>query len=203
VTSGPRISMVASMNASGPSGVRVTDTLLSLYLEVEIGDIIRTIEHQPIHTDAQLTAAVQNLKIGNSDIILERGGRHHTLTIIRKPPLDLTQIKKLSATKYEVPKKFADAIFADTDLLVRKLSTSPHVKNGGQHGFTVYDIGPEAPMAKLGLLDGDVVLDVDGHRIDSFENVIDATRELEHATTLVVHLLRKGKPLTLTYVVTP
>ncbi|MBA2543936.1 MAG: PDZ domain-containing protein [Deltaproteobacteria bacterium] len=200
-TSDPRSTPLR--NASGPSGVRVIDTLLSLYLEVEVGDLIRTIDGQPIHGDAQLTAAIENLRVGNTDFMLERNGRPLTLTIIRKAPLDLTQIKKLTGTRYEVPKTLADAVFADTDILTRKLSSTPHVINGAQHGYTVYDINPDAPMARLGLLDGDVVLDIDGHRIDSFENVIDATRELEHATTLVVHLLRKGKPVTLTYVVTP
>ncbi len=197
------IRVVPLKNAAGPSGVRVVDTLLGLFLETEVGDIIRTFDGQPIVTDAQLTAAIENMRIGNTDVVVERGARTVTLTLVRKAPLDLTQIKKLAPTRYEVTRKFADAVFADTDILSRKATVAPRIKNGRPAGFTIYDIQPEAPAAKLGFLDGDVVLDVDGHRIDSIEQVIDARSELESATALVVHIERKGKPVTLSYSVAP
>lgn len=184
-----------------PSGVRVIDTLLGLYLECEVGDLIRTIDGVPITSDAELSTAIRNLRIGNTDVTLERGGRPMTVTLIRKAPLDLTQITRRSATRFEVTQAFATAIAADHDILTRKLSTSPRIVNGKPNGFAVYDVKPDAPAARLGILDNDIVLDFDGHPIDTFENVIDAWRVLEHATRLEVHILRKGKPVTLSYVV--
>lgn len=190
-------------DARGPSGVRVVDTLLGMFVDTEVGDLIRSIDGVAIHTDAQLTAALSNLRIGTTDVVLDRGGRTVTITLLRKAPLDLTQIKKLGATRFEVSRAFADAVFADTDILSRKASVSPNIRNGAPHGFTIYDLKPDAPAAKLGLLDGDIVLDIDGHRIDTLDQVIDARSELEAASALVVHVERKGKPVTLAYTVVP
>jgi len=190
-------------NAAGPSGVRVIDTLLGLYLEIEVGDLIRTIDSVPILSDAQLGAAVSGLRIGNTDIVLERGGRTLTVTMVRKAPLDLTHIRRLSATRYEVTRKFADAVFSDTDILARKATVAPRIKSASPFGYTIYEIQPDAPAAKLGLVDGDVVVDVDGHRIDTSDQVSDAKTELESASSLVVHVERNGKLVTLTYVVAP
>jgi S1-C subfamily serine protease len=189
--------------AGVPSGVRVVDPLVGIYTDLEVGDIIRTIDGQPIYTDAQLTTAIETLRIGITDVVVERGGRTVTLTWNRKAPLDLTQIKKLAATRFEVTRAFADAIFADTDILQRKATVSANVKNGKPSGFAIYDIQPDAPAARLGFVDGDIVLDVDGHRIDTIDQVIDARADLEHATSLAVHIERKGKPVTLTYQIRP
>lgn len=195
--------VVPLKNKTGPSGVRVVDTLIGLYMDTEVGDIIRAIDFQPIHSDAQLTAAIENLRVGNTDVTLERGGRAITLTLVRKAPLDLTQIKKLTATRYEVTRAFADAVFADTDILSRKATVTPRIKNNRPQGFTIYEIKPDAPAAKLGFLDGDIVIDVDGHAIDTLEQVIDARTELESASALSVHIERRGKPVVLQYSVTP
>ncbi len=188
-------------NAAGPSGVRVIDTILSLYLECEVGDIVRSIDGLAIHSDAELSAAVKGLKVGPSDIALERLGRPITLTLIRKAPLDLTGVKRLSATKFEITRAFADAVAADRDVLVRKIETSPYVKNGKAHGFNVYNINKDSPAAALGILDGDIVVDFDGHSIDNFSDVIDTAQELVGVVSLTVHVERKGKPLMLTYTV--
>lgn len=197
------VRVVPLKNATGPSGVRIVDTLIGLYMDTEVGDIIRMFDGVPIYSDAQLTAALENLRIGNTDLVLERGGRTITLTLVRKAPLDLTQIKRLTPTRYEVTRVFADAIQADNDILARKATVTPRIKNNRPQGFTIYDIKPDAPAAKLGFVDGDIILDVDGHAIDTVEQVIDARTELENASTVSVHIERKGKPVTLTYLVGP
>jgi S1-C subfamily serine protease len=197
----PRV--VPIKNKQGISGVRVVDSLIGLYMDTEVGDIIRTIDSNPIVSDAQLTAAITNLRVGTTEVALDRGGRPVTLTLVRKAPLDLTQIKKLSATRYEVTRVFADAISNDTDILSRKVTITPRIKNNKPQGFTIYDIQPDSPAAKLGFLDGDIVIDVDGREIDTLDEQVDARTELESATKLDVHIERKGKPVTLTYLVAP
>ncbi len=195
--------VVPVKNKQGISGVRVVDTLIGLYMDTEVGDILRSIDSTPIVSDAQLTAAIENLRVGTTEVALDRGGRPVTLTLIRKAPLDLTQVKKLSATRYEVTRVFADAISNDTDILSRKVTVAPRIKNNKPQGFTIYDIQPDSPAAKLGFVDGDIVIDVDGRTIDTLDEQVDTRTELESATKLDVHIERKGKPVTLTYVVAP
>jgi hypothetical protein len=188
-------------NAAGPSGVRITSTLLSLYVECDVGDLIRTIDNIPIRSDAELATALRALRLGATEVALERLGTPITLTLVRKTPIDLTAVKKLAPTRFEVTRAFADAIKADTDILRRKLQATPNLKGGKRHGFALFDIKPDAPATILGFLDGDIVLDVDGHRIDSYSDVRQATEQLEHVASLAVHIERKGKPVTLTYVI--
>jgi len=188
-------------DATGITGVRVIDTRLALYLECEVGDLIRTIDARPIRSDADLTAGIRNLRIGATDVVLDRFGTEITLTLVRKAPLDVKGIKQLTAKRFEVSQAFADAVIADHDVLARDLEVTPYVVDGRQHGFTVFNIKPDAPGAHLGLRDGDVVLDIDNHSIDTLGDQIDAASDLEHATGLTLHLLRGGKRVSLDYVI--
>jgi hypothetical protein len=197
----PELRSTPVSNASGVIGVRVIDTLLSLRLEVDVGDVIHTIDGQPIKSDAELTTAVKNLRVGPTEVVLDRLGRPLTLTLIRKAPIDLKAIKQLTPTKFEVTRAFADAVLADHWILARKLDASPSVKNGREHGFTVYNLQPDAPAAALGIANGDLVLDIDGRSFDNLGEIIDLLGDLQGASSVVVHLERKGKPMAVTYVV--
>jgi hypothetical protein len=184
-----------------PSGVRVIDTILTLYLDVTIGDVIRTIDGNPIHADAELSTALQNLRVGKTDIVLERQGRPVTLTIDRKARLDLSKIRRVNATSFEVPRSIVDAIDAEPMLLTRNIKLLQATSNGQLHGWRLFEVPADSLCAAVGLQKDDIVLDVDGMTIDTDEQAFRASGAFGTATSLTVHIVRKGKPVAINYTI--
>lgn len=195
----PRSTVVRRRNA--PSGVRVTDFLIELQLDIEIGDIVRTIDGKPIRSDAALVSALRNLKIGLTRIQLERHRRPVTLEVTRDAPLDLSQIKRVSATRYEIPRALVDIVQDDLFVATRKLEAVAVVAKNTVRGVRIYNLKPDAPAAAVGLENDDLILDVDGHAIATISDAVRALRAIAGASQVTLHVERNGKPLAFTYVV--
>jgi S1-C subfamily serine protease len=71
-----------------PSGVRIIEGMLILRLDLFGGDIVRTIGGAPITSDAAFVEAIQDLRVGHTDMVVERDGRLITITIEREPPAE-------------------------------------------------------------------------------------------------------------------
>jgi hypothetical protein len=182
-----------------PSGVRIIDMLLSIHVELAQGDIVRTIDGTPIVSEAQLENALNNLKIGTTSIVFEREGREVHLDVVREAAIDVSRIRKLGAAHFEVPGTIVAAIDADSDLLTSTAKLVPNATGGTVHGIKVVALDPGALLGALGLQAGDVVLDVDGHSLDTMELAFSAEIDLRQASTITVHLQRRGKPLSIVY----
>jgi S1-C subfamily serine protease len=179
-----------------PSGVRVVDIMLHFELELAIGDIVRTIDGKPVRTEAEFIAALQNLRVGQTDIEVERYGRNVTVQLTRVAPLDLKTITKLSATKYELPRALADAIAADPQLLGHNLETSEQGK-----GVRLSNIAPDSVCAALGLANEDIVVDVEGLSVATYMDALHAVGKLSGEDKITVNILRKNKKLAITYTI--
>jgi C-terminal processing protease CtpA/Prc len=73
--------------------------------------------------------------------------------------------------------------------------------NGDAKGVAIEKILPDSPADKAGLQTGDVLLRIDGQRIQTSRDVRELLRSLDNSRDLQVEVLRDGQPLTLT--VTP
>lgn len=71
----------------------------------------------------------------------------------------------------------------------------PNIKNDETHGFKLFAIRPESPLARLGFQNGDMVREFNGMAVDSMDRALEAFAKLRHATTLTVVGERHGAPL--------
>ena len=186
---------------NAPSGVRIIDMVLSIQIRLEVGDIVRSIGGQPIRTEAELVTALQNLPVGTTNISLERDDRPFTIELTRDAPVELSTIRKVGAAQYEVPVAVAAAISADPMIITRRANAVPVIRDGKVRGLKVFAIEKDSACAAIGLVDDDLVLDVDGHAIESTADAFELSSDLEHATAVVVHLERHGKPMELHYAI--
>ncbi len=182
-----------------PSGVRITDLLITIHLQFEVGDIVRTIGGRAILGGDQLIDALRNLPVGSTKIIVERGQRPHTIMVVRGAPVDLTKIKANGKNKFRVPRAMATALGAAPALLTRGFEIVPAVRDGAVHGQQLYKIEPSSLAAKAGLVDGDVVLDVEGHPVDDLMQAYQAVAEVEALDKITIHVERKGKRVDLVF----
>ncbi|CAN5137507.1 hypothetical protein BH11MYX1_BH11MYX1_39260 [soil metagenome] len=182
-----------------PSGVRIIDLLLTIHIRFEVGDIVRTIGGRAILGEDQLIDALRNLPIGSTKIVVEREERPHTLMVVRGAPIDLAQIKPNGKNKYRVPRVVASALGAAPALMTRGLEVVPVVRDGVVHGQKLYKIDPTSLASKVGLVNDDVIVDVEGHAVNDLMQVYQAVSDLEALDELTLHVERKGKRFELVF----
>jgi S1-C subfamily serine protease len=182
-----------------PSGVRIIDDMLHIRARLFVGDIVRTIAGTPIVSDSQFTAAMQALRIGTTDIELDRDGRRVTVTVEREASVELASIRKRNDSAFDVPASVRDALKEDFMMFTRRVRVIPSVTNGKVHGVKLLEIEPGSLYDALGLRDDDTIVDVDGHSVDNFSDAIRTHTALEKADKITVHLVRRGKPFAIVY----
>jgi general secretion pathway protein C len=112
-------------------------------------------------------------------------------------------IKKIDETHYEIRTSLVDAILLNPMAAAKSTRVVPAMKNGKPEGLKLYAIRPSSIFARLGFANGDTVLTINKHRIDSADKALEAYTQLREAKRLEVELIRRGTPVTLTFTVTP
>jgi hypothetical protein len=185
-----------------PSGVRMIDMLVPLYIQLYAGDIVRSIDGKPVHSDAELVTALRSLRIGITNILVERADRPVTILVRRAAPVDYAKIRSLGHNRYELPRSLVKALSEEPSLIIQHIQHVPVARNGTIHGHKIFGIESGSVAAAAGFQNDDVLLDIDDKSLDSSEQAYSANFELSSEAVLKVHLERKGKPLELVYTVT-
>jgi hypothetical protein len=185
----------------GPSGVRVVDFFLGIHLELERGDIVRTIGGAPILTGAAFVAAIRKLPVGFTEVIVERYGRRVSIELTRTAPIDRTTIERVSATRYDVARATFEALREDTNVIEKQVEVVPRVERGVTTGLRLAKVDPDSLCAALGLQVDDVLLEIEGRSVGSFDNVHVASSFLSNAPQVTIKLERKRKRIAITYVI--
>jgi S1-C subfamily serine protease len=68
-------------------------------------------------------------------------------------------------------------------------------------GVVIEDVLPDSAAEKAGLKDGDVIVSIDGNKVESERDIRRTLRDLENPKPLAIGILRDGKPLNIS--VTP
>jgi membrane-associated protease RseP (regulator of RpoE activity) len=92
-----------------------------------------------------------------------------------------------------------DRLLSDGSALARSARLVPQFTEGKPTGWKLYAIRPSSIAARLGLVNGDTLVRVNGVPVTSVDDVRRACAA--PARTIALELLRRGAPLTLTIVV--
>jgi type II secretory pathway component PulC len=177
------------------SGLKSDDVLAKLGLQN--GDIVTNAEGAKQLLEHARTNAQTIVK-------LERGGQQFSLYWYApaKPLTDaeLEQaVKKSDDAHYVLDRKLWERILSDNTTLMTQARIVPNIKDGRAHGFKLFAIRPGSVYARLGIVNGDTVLALNGHDMSSPEKALEVYSKLRTAKELVVELDRKGSPLTIHY----
>jgi len=104
---------------------------------------------------------------------------------------------------YEVSRPLVEAVFANPAGLAKQARLVPSVANGKPDGIKLYAIRPDSVLAKLGIQNGGTLHTVNGKTTDTLDHASEAYASLRGAKKVEVQLVRRGKPLVLTYTVAP
>jgi hypothetical protein len=110
-------------------------------------------------------------------------------------------IRKIDDTHYEIKKALVDKILMNPMAVVKGARVVPAMKDGKPEGFKLYAIRPTSAFARLGLTNGDTLRTINGHALDSADKALEVYTKIRDAKRLEVEIIRRGKPLTLTYTI--
>jgi len=100
---------------------------------------------------------------------------------------------------YELRRAAVDELLADGRALASLARVVPEVRGGRVVGFRLLRLRPDSLLARAGLLDGDVVVAVNGLDVNGVDRALDVFTRLRTASHLSVAVERGGRWITLEY----
>lgn len=139
---------------------------------------------------------------------LESGGRRILFKVPSTMPDEAArpafqQKAQLATRKAEgqwtIDQRAVSGIFDNMDKVLTDARFVPYVDNGKLSGFKVSEIKASGVFSMIGLQDGDVVMSINGYRLDSPDKVAQILGGLRGETEVRVDILRGRQPRTLKY----
>lgn len=111
------------------------------------------------------------------------------------------QIKKTGDTIVLDRAAISDAIGKARDIM-KNVKVKPYFSSGKRCGIKVTKLTPIGILKEVGVMEGDVIMKVNGFKIDTPHQIFSAYKKLKNAKELKVDIVRDDKPLLLTYRIT-
>jgi len=110
-------------------------------------------------------------------------------------------IKQTGEHKYEVQKSTLESMLGNMAALSRAARIVPEVKDGKSAGFRLFSIRPDGPFGRIGLLNGDVIVAINGLEMTDPSKALEVYTKLRTASHLSVSLERNGAKITKDYTI--
>jgi kynurenine formamidase len=110
-------------------------------------------------------------------------------------------IRSTGPHRYTIRRALKDRLIAEPAAVSRSARLVPSVIDGRAAGFKLYAIRPGSVFNLLGLENGDTLSAVNGRSITSPEHALEAYAALRGARGLTLSVIRRGKPLTLEWLI--
>jgi general secretion pathway protein C len=152
----------------------------------------------------EMVGSARLIKITRNTAVLRSGGRDITLKIKQTPDGSLfsrssggmgaSSTNTITVSRREVTEKLSDLKTVLSQAVVR-----PFFAGGSQEGFIISDIKPESLYNKLGLINGDIIIDVNNKRLQSADDILQLVNLMQSGGQISLSLKRNGKMETINY----
>jgi hypothetical protein len=106
-------------------------------------------------------------------------------------------IMKVSDTERVVDRGVLEKILSNPTKFMKSVRLRPYRKNGKIAGYKLRRFTPDSPLALLGAEKGDIIHAVNGTKLISVDQALNAYQNLRSTSELIFSITRKGKPLDL------
>jgi len=163
---------------------------------------------QRLYKLGSMIGSARVVSISRNTATISKGGRDVTLKIKQttegsvlgsdsspaRPTRSDVNRGRMAVSRSEVTEKLQDLQSIMTDAQIR-----PYFEAGAQQGFIISNIKPESLYQKLGLRNGDVILDVNNKQMQSADDIMELVNLMQSGQNIAVNLKRGGKPESINY----
>jgi general secretion pathway protein C len=108
-------------------------------------------------------------------------------------------IRSVGENRWLISKDVVESVRENFSAQLRLAQMQPRLVDGKTDGFLIQRINPRSLLAKMGMLRGDVIIDVNSIKLDSPEKALMIFQQLREARQISVAVERNGKPINLAY----
>ena len=159
---------------------------------------------QRLYRLGDMIGSAKVIKISRNTATIKSGGRDITLKIKATPEGPLLNPSRISRDTVTSPgvamsRKEISENLHDLQGIMTHAQVRPYFEAGAQQGFIVSQIKPDSLYQKLGLQNGDIIIDVNNKRMQSADDVMQLVNLMQSGESIVVNLKRQGKVETINY----
>jgi len=159
---------------------------------------------QRLYRLGDMIGSARLIKITRNTAIIKSTDREITLKIKETPEGSL--LSRSSAPQADMPNSGMALSRGEVNEKLRDLKTimtqaavRPYFEAGAQEGFIISDIKPESLYQKLGLQNGDIIIDVNGKRMQTADDILQLVNIMQSGGNITLSLKRNGKAETINY----
>lgn len=142
----------------------------------------------------KITRNTATLRSGDRDITLKVKATIEGQLLSDSPVNIIPAPKNVTLSKQAVNEKLSNL-----DTLMKKAVVRPFVKKGVREGFIISNIAPESLYEKMGLQNGDIIVDVNNNKIKGADGLLQVVNLMQSGNSIVLKIKRKGKEETINY----
>jgi general secretion pathway protein C len=158
---------------------------------------------QKLYRLGDMIGSSKLIKITRNTATLRSGGRDLTLKVKStiegqllpdSPDGNSSTSRNLTLSKTAVNEKLNNL-----NTLMNKAVVRPFIKRGVQEGFVISNIAPDSLYEKMGLQNGDIIIDVNNNKIKGADSLLQAVNLMQSGSNIALNIKRKGKEETINY----
>jgi len=159
---------------------------------------------QRLYRLGDMIGSARLIKITRNTAIIKSADREIILKIKETPEGSLLSRQQgqqanmpnsgMALSRGEVNEKLRDLKTIMTQAAVR-----PYFEAGTQEGFIISDIKPDSLYQKLGLHNGDIIIDVNGKHMQTADDILQMVNIMQSGGDIALSLKRNGKAETINY----
>lgn len=110
-------------------------------------------------------------------------------------------ITKIDPTHVKITRAAWNSLFDDPIAMARAARLVPSLEGGKPNGLRLFGIRPSSILAALGFQNGDTIHRVNGADLDGMEKLLEIYVNVHTESHVTLELTRRGKAMTLNYVI--
>lgn len=139
------------------------------------------------------------VKITRNTAILESGGREITLKVKSTmegpllPDSPAGGMNQAFNKNLSLSRRFVNENLSDLKSIMSQAVVRPFLNKGVRNGYIISNIAPNSLYEKMGLKNGDIVIDINNQRIRSADDLLQTINLLQSGNSIALNIKRNGK----------
>jgi general secretion pathway protein C len=145
------------------------------------------------------------IKITRNTATLRSGGRETTLKVKATiegsllPNSPESGANRAASRNVSLNKKMVNETLSDLKSIMNQAVIRPYLNKGVQEGLIVSNIAPNSLYEKMGLQNGDIIIDVNNKHMQSADNLLQTVNLIQSGGNITVNFKRNGNIETINY----
>jgi general secretion pathway protein C len=155
---------------------------------------------QKLYRLGEMIGSARLIRVTRNEAVLNSGGRDLVMKIKETGEGALSGgVSRPSGSGIAISKQEVTESLGDLKSIMSQAVVRPFFNEGVQQGYIVSNIVPGSLYERLGLKNGDIIVDVNNKKLDSADDVLQLVNVMQSGGGVSVNLMRNGKTESINY----